>query len=72
MFTGLVEEMGEIANISRKDTSLRITIKGNSVIKNVKIGDSIAVNGICLTVTEFNFFLFNSTLTLLLVELLCK
>ena len=54
MFTGLVEEMGEIANISRKDTSLRITIKGNSVIKNVKIGDSIAVNGICLTVTEFN------------------
>ena len=30
MFTGLVEEMGEIANISRKDTSLRITIKGNS------------------------------------------
>ena len=63
MFTGLVEEMGEIANISRKDTSLRITIKGNSVIKNVKIGDSIAVNGICLTVTEFNFFLFNSTLT---------
>ena len=48
MFTGLVEEMGEIANISRKDTSLRITIKGNSVIKNVKIGDSIAVNGICL------------------------
>lgn len=54
MFTGLVEEMGEIVNISRKDTSLRITIKGNSVIKNVKIGDSIAVNGICLTVTEFN------------------
>ena len=53
MFTGLVEEMGKIVNISKKATGLGITIKGDKVVEKIKIGDSIAVNGVCLTVTEF-------------------
>ena len=54
MFTGLVEEMGKIVNISKKATGLGITIKGDKVVEKIKIGDSIAVNGVCLTVTEFS------------------
>ena len=54
MFTGLVEEIGKIVNISKKATGLGITIKGNKVVEKIKIGDSIAVNGVCLTVTEFS------------------
>ena len=54
MFTGLVEEMGKIVNISKKATGLGITIKGDKVVEKIKIGGSIAVNGVCLTVTEFS------------------
>ena len=54
IFTGLVEEMGEVINISKKETGLDITVKGNEVTKKAKIGDSIAVNGVCLTVTKMN------------------
>ena len=54
MFTGLVEEMGKIVNISKKATGLGIRIKGDKVVEKIKIGDSIAVNGVCLTVTEFS------------------
>ena len=54
MFTGLVEEMGKIVNISKKATGLGITIKGDKVVEKIKIGDSIAVNGVCLTVAEFS------------------
>ena len=54
MFTGLVEEIGKVVNISKKATGLGITIKGNKVVEKIKIGDSIAVNGVCLTVAEFS------------------
>ena len=46
--------MGEVINISKKETGLGITVKGNEVTKKAKIGDSIAVNGVCLTVTKMN------------------
>ena len=54
MFTGLVEEMGKVVNISKKATGLGLTIKGDKVVEKAKIGDSIAVNGVCLTVTEIS------------------
>ena len=54
MFTGLVEEMGKVVNISKKATGLEITIKGDKVVEKAEIGDSIAVNGVCLTVTELS------------------
>ncbi len=54
MFTGLVEEIGEITNIFSGEKSARLTIKAKKVLEDVKLGDSIAVNGVCLTVTSFN------------------
>ncbi len=48
MFTGIVEELGVVYSI----TPNKITIKCSEVLKETKLGDSIAVNGICLTVTD--------------------
>lgn len=53
MFTGLIEEIGSIYAIQKGEKSARITIKARKVLEEVKLGDSIAVNGICLTVTSF-------------------
>ncbi len=52
MFTGIVEETGIIKNLSIKGTSGAIAIQAKKVLENTHIGDSIAVNGICLTVTS--------------------
>jgi len=54
MFTGIIEEMGKLKKIQRGADSARLTIEGNVVLGDVKLGDSIAVNGICLTVVCFN------------------
>ena len=51
MFTGLVEEVGTIASIQKGAKSCILTIKCKKVLENTKIGDSIMVNGVCLTVT---------------------
>ncbi|MDC3413196.1 riboflavin synthase [Terrihalobacillus insolitus] len=53
MFTGIVEEKGEITQVNRNRNSLALTIRGPIVTSDVAIGDSIAVNGVCLTVTSF-------------------
>lgn len=52
MFTGIVEEMGTVKNIQKGSNSAVLTIGAKTVLENTKIGDSIAVNGICLTVTS--------------------
>ena len=52
MFTGLVSERGEVLAINKSDTSAIVTIKAPSSIASLKVGDSIAVNGVCLTVTS--------------------
>ena len=52
MFTGIVEEMGTVKNIERGSISARIEIKAKKVLEGTKIGDSIAVNGVCLTVVK--------------------
>ena len=54
MFTGLIEEIGEIKSIEKGAKSGKITIKAEKVLHGVKLGDSISTNGVCLTVTEFN------------------
>jgi len=54
MFTGLVEELGKVKAIARGVKSVRLTIEAHKVINDVKLGDSIAVNGTCLTVVEYN------------------
>lgn len=50
MFTGIVEEMGRIRSISLMGNSGKISIGARKVLERTKIGDSIAVNGVCLTV----------------------
>mgnify|MGYP000354563612 CR=1 FL=1 len=52
MFTGIVEEVGRIITADRKGNSARLKIEAEKVLEDIKIGDSIAVNGICLTVTS--------------------
>ncbi len=49
MFTGIVEEMGSVTEIS----SHRLVVRASSTLEGVALGDSIAVNGTCLTVVEF-------------------
>lgn len=51
MFTGIVEEMGSIHSIAKGSKSAVLTIVADKVLKGSKVGDSIAVNGVCLTVT---------------------
>ncbi|MCR5008484.1 MAG: riboflavin synthase [Oribacterium sp.] len=54
MFTGIIEEKGMIGTLEINGSSGRIFIKCRKVLEGTKIGDSIAVNGICLTVTELH------------------
>jgi riboflavin synthase len=54
VFTGIVEEVGNIKAISNLGIETRITINAKKVLESTNIGDSISVNGICLTVTEKN------------------
>ena len=51
MFTGIVEEIGEVAAVRRTDEVLEVTVRGPTVSSDAGHGDSIAVSGVCLTVT---------------------
>ncbi len=53
MFTGIVEELGTLKSIQRGTKSAKLVVNAQEVLIDAKIGDSIAVNGVCLTVTEF-------------------
>jgi riboflavin synthase len=50
MFTGIVEELGEVAGIEHRGDAARLTIRGST--EGTSLGESIAVNGVCLTVTD--------------------
>lgn len=50
MFTGLVEEIGTVTSMTRQHDAVRLTIGAQTVLGDAKLGDSIAVNGVCLTV----------------------
>ncbi|MDD9347428.1 riboflavin synthase [Mumia sp.] len=52
MFTGIVEELGSVAGIEEQDDAIRLTLRGPLVVSDAGHGDSIAVNGCCLTVTD--------------------
>ncbi|WP_127530811.1 riboflavin synthase [Paenibacillus kobensis] len=53
MFTGLIEEVGKLKGVSRAGEAMVLTIEASRVLGDVAIGDSISVNGVCLTVTSF-------------------
>ena len=60
MFTGIIEELGEIVSIERQGVSGTIRIRAKKVLEGTKVGDSIAVNGICLTVTSMQDGMFTA------------
>lgn len=52
MFTGIVEEIGVVEKLRRGQNSIKLSIAAATVLSGAKIGDSIAVNGVCLTLTS--------------------
>jgi riboflavin synthase len=52
MFTGIIEEIGEIASVQRGTKSVILTIKADKILEDTKTGDSISTNGVCLTATK--------------------
>lgn len=54
MFTGIIEELGRVKAIHSTGETARITIHAPKIVSDVGLGDSIAVNGVCLTAVNFN------------------
>jgi len=54
MFTGLIAELGSITAIKKSDTSAVFTINAPGLIAEISVGDSVAVNGVCLTATSID------------------
>src|SRR5690625_1945242 len=55
MFTGIIEEMGTIKQIKTvSPQAIKLTVGAKKILTDVHLGDSISINGICLTVTDFN------------------
>ncbi|GAB6985882.1 riboflavin synthase [Nocardioides pyridinolyticus] len=52
MFTGIVEELGTVAAVEDQGDAIRLTVRAATVLEDAGLGDSIAVNGCCLTVAE--------------------
>ncbi len=53
MFTGLVEELGVLRSVRKGSDSALLTVEAKKVFDDLKIGDSVAVNGVCLTITDY-------------------
>jgi len=54
MFTGIIEELGKVSSIEQRGDNARIVIEAHLVTEDIHEGDSIAVNGVCLTALEVN------------------
>jgi riboflavin synthase len=52
MFTGIVEELGTVEALERQSDAVRLTVRATTVLEDAGLGDSISVNGVCLTVAE--------------------
>lgn len=60
MFTGIIEEIGTISSVAEGNLSAVVTIQASKVLEGSQAGDSIAVNGVCLTVTSIHGGLFTA------------
>ena len=54
MFTGIIEEIGNVKRIQKDANNCKLSIKASKILDDIHLGDSIAVNGVCLTVTCLN------------------
>src|SRR2546428_12026624 len=52
MFTGIIEELGRVRSVERRGEGVRIVIEARAVTEDSREGDSIAVNGVCLTALD--------------------
>ena len=52
MFTGLIEEVGNVLRVTGGDGTTRLVVSSNNLIQEMRKGDSIAVSGVCLTAVE--------------------
>ena len=62
MFTGIVEELGRVVRLETVEDSARLTVEAPTVTQDVNLGDSVSVNGCCLTVTAVNGSTFTADL----------
>jgi riboflavin synthase len=62
MFTGIVEELGRVVALERKDTGARLTVACSKILRDAVVGASIAVNGACVTAVELNTEQFSADL----------
>ena len=53
MFTGIIEDLGVVKSVKMGRESMELTLQSEKIVEDVHLGDSIAVNGVCLTVTSF-------------------
>lgn len=60
MFTGIIEEVGRLVRAEARGETMVLTVEASKVLQDVHLGDSIAVNGVCLTVTGFDQTSFNA------------
>lgn len=58
MFTGIIEEIGKVERIQKDNSNCKLSILASKILEDIHLGDSIAVNGICLTVVSFSKHLF--------------
>ncbi len=54
MFTGIIEEIGSLRSVQSKGQSMVLTIEAGKVLEDIRLGDSIALNGVCLTAVAFD------------------
>lgn len=52
MFTGIIESVGRVAGIERGNDAIRLTVAAGKIAEDVVLGESVSINGVCLTVTE--------------------
>lgn len=60
MFTGIVEEKGRIAGIKKTPKSILLSVQAKQIFDDLKLGDSVATNGVCLTVTDMKGDIFTA------------
>ncbi|MEK6539865.1 MAG: riboflavin synthase [Deltaproteobacteria bacterium] len=63
MFTGIIQAVGRVKDIDAKGDSARITVEHGGSIADIKPGDSVAVDGVCLTVVEFSLSVFKADIS---------
>ena len=68
MFSGIIEQLGEVAELRKKGKLFRLKVKAKQLMNDLKVGDSVSVNGVCLTVVDIlrellEFDLLNETAT---------